>query len=624
LVSHIAAPKKQNALKIMRFRPHFCAFHQTSADSRFPSAGMTGAKGKPCLTFPACSFPELAFPMKISLKPHHLKRYKDIAFLFIKYGSKDLARQFGFDHEKEADEPKNDEDQPSTPEQLANDLEKMGPTFIKLGQMLSTRPDLLPEPYIKALIRLQDKVQPFPFEDAEKIITRELGIRISKAFSYFDKEPVAAASLGQAHRAALRNGREVVVKVQRPGIREQIAEDFEVLEEIASFLDEHTELGQRYQFLNILAEFKRALLQELDYIKEAGHLNTLAENMEKFKHITVPLPVQDYCSREVLTMDYIHGTKITALSPVARLEMDGRALADELFQAYLQQVLIDGFFHADPHPGNIFLTEEHHIALLDLGMVGRLNPTMQEHLMQLLVSVSEGNGEDAVKTVLQICKTSGDFDEIKFRKVASELVAEQHDKSLAHQEIGKALLDVVKTAADTGLYVPSELSLLGKTLLQLEEVGKALCPDFDTHASVRRNVAQIVKQRMWKNVSSGRILGSMLELKDFVGGLPGRMNKLLDAAANAELEVNVRTPDARHLLNGFEKIANRITMGVILAALIIGASLLMQVNTSFQLMGYPGLAIICFLVAVAGGVWLVLSILLKDYRDRQKRRHENK
>src|SRR3984957_1910062 len=561
--------------------------------------------------------------MKLSLKPHHLKRYKDIALLFIKYGGKDFEKEFEIDREEEASPTtaaKGDKDKPSAPEELANDLEKMGPTFIKLGQLLSSRPDLLPAPYIKGLMRLQDRVKPFPYEQVEEIVTRELGVRISKAFSFFEKESIAAASLGQAHRAALRDGRLVIVKVQRPGIRAQIAEDFEVLEEIASFLDEHSSWGRRYQFGNIRAEFKRTLLQELDYIKEAGNLTALAANLKEYPHIQVPLPIPDFYSREVLTMDYVHGTKVTALRPLVQLDINGHELAEELFQAYLQQVLVDGFFHADPHPGNIFLTDEHNIALLDLGMVGRLEPGMQERLLQLLVAISEGNGEDTVKIVLQICHTRKDFDEDTFRRVAGQLVAEQREQNLTRQEVGRALLEIVKTAADTGLYVPSELSLLGKTLLQLEEVGKVLCPDFDTNASVRRNLGKIVQRRMWKSFSSGKLLTSLGEMKDFIGGLPGRMNKLLDAAANAELEVNVRTPDAHHLLNGFEKIANRITMGVILAALIIGASLLMQVNSNFQLLGYPGLAIICFITAAAGGVWLILSILLKDYRDHHKRR----
>jgi len=558
--------------------------------------------------------------MKLSLKPHHLKRYKDIAMLFWKYGSTDLAKEFA--NEDSGDEKKllaAKSGRPA-PEELADDLEKMGPTYIKFGQLLSSRPDLLPESYLKALARLQDKVKPFPYEQVEEIIGSELGFRISKAFSSFDEKHLAAASLGQVHRAALRDGRPVVVKVQRPEIRKQIAEDFEVLEEIASFFDEHTDIGRRYRFGKILAEFKSSILQELDYQREASNLTTLANNLKDFLHLLVPLPVPDYSSRSVLTMDYVSGTKITALSPIAQLDINGDVLAEELFKAYLKQVLIDGFFHADPHPGNIFLTDDGRVALLDLGMTGRLSSRMQENLLRLLLAISEGNGDDAVKIILNISETTDDFDEAEFSKKAAEFVSEQRNQTLNRQNVGKALMEVSRTAAQTGLYVPTELTLLGKTLLQLEEVGKTLCPQFDTNASVRRNVAEIMTTRMRKAATPGNMFGKFLEMKDFVGGLPGRVNKILDAVGNSDLEINVNTPDAHHLLSGFEKIANRVTIGILLAALIMGAALMMRINSSFQIFGYPGIAMICFLIATGGSAWLIIGILWKDYQDKRKRK----
>src|SRR5580698_7949583 len=556
--------------------------------------------------------------MKLSLKPHHLKRYKDIALLFLKYGTSDLAKEFA--HEAAGDEKTDLPAKPGqpAPEELADDLEKMGPTFIKFGQLLSSRADLLPEPYLKALARLQDKVKPFPYAEVEQIVSSELGVRISKAFQSFDEQHLAAASLGQVHRATLRDGRPVVVKVQRPEIRQQIADDFEVLEEIADFFDEHTDIGRRYRFGKILGEFKTSILQELDYQREASNLTTLAENLKEFPHILVPLPVPDFSSRSVLTMDYVSGTKITSLSPITRLELNGEVLAEELFKAYLKQVLIDGFFHADPHPGNIFVTDDKRVALLDLGMTGRLSSAMQENLLRLLLAISEGNGDEAVKIVLRISETTDDFDEAEFSKKAAAFVSEQRDQTLNHQDVGKALMEVSRTAAQTGLYVPSELTLLGKTLLQLEEVGKILCPTFNPSASVRRNIAKIMTTRMRKGASPGHLFGTFLEMKDFVGGLPGRVNKILDVVGNSELEVNVKTPDARHLLNGFEKIANRVTTGILLAALIVGASLMMQINSTFQIFGYPGIAMIFFLMALGGSGWLVLGILWKDYQDKRK------
>ncbi len=556
--------------------------------------------------------------MKLSLKPQHLKRYKDIALLFWKYGNSDLAKEFANENGNGEEFLPAKSGQPA-PEELADDLEKMGPTFVKFGQLLSSRADLLPEPYLKALARLQDKVKPFPYEQVEELISGELGIRISKGFSFFEERQLAAASLGQVHRAALRDGRPVVVKVQRPEIRKQIAEDFEILEEIASFFDEHTDIGRRYRFGKVLAEFKSSILQELDYQREASNLITLANNLKEFPHILIPMPVLDYSSRSVLTMDYVSGTKITALSPIAQLDMQGEVLAEELFKAYLKQVLIDGFFHADPHPGNVFLTDDGRVALLDLGMTGRVSPSMQENLLRLLLAISEGNGDEAVKIVLRISETADSFDEQAFTKKITASVSEQRDQTLNQQDVGRALLAVSQSAAETGLYVPTELTLLGKTLLQLEEVGKVLFPNFNPNASVRRNVAEIMATRMRRFASPGSVFGSLLEMKDFVGGLPGRVNKILDSVGNSQLEVNVNTPDARHLLNGFEKIANRVTTGIILAALIVGAALLMRIDsTSFHIFGYPGLAMICFLVAIGGSAWLIIGVLWKDYQDKHK------
>ncbi len=237
------------------------------------------------------------------------------------------------------------------PEALAHDLEEMGPTFIKLGQLLSTRPEFLPQSYLDALARLQDKVKPFRADAVEEIVSSELGVRLSKGFLEFDLEPIAAASLGQVHKARLRDGRLVAVKVQRPGIRKMIREDLDALEDIASSLDRHTEIGRRAAFLEMLKEFRRTLFAELDYRQEAQNLIRLGKNLERYERLIVPQPVEDYTTSRVLTMDYVRGTKITSFSPLARLEMDGKVLADDLFKAYLDQVLVDGFFHADPHPG---------------------------------------------------------------------------------------------------------------------------------------------------------------------------------------------------------------------------------------------------------------------------------
>jgi ubiquinone biosynthesis protein len=548
-------------------------------------------------------------PMKFSL--HYLKRYKDIAFLLAKYSPASNRSRFGFD---EPSQPSANGD--TKAHDLPDDLERLGPTFVKIGQLLSSRADLVPDAFLKPLARLQDKVKPFPYQDVEFTIENELGAKISKLFTHFETTPLAAASLGQVHRAALHDGRSVVVKVQRPNIHEQIREDFAALEQIAKVLHRHTEFGQRHELPKVLEEFETTIAHELDYRREASNLLTLSTNLREFKRIRIPRPVDDYTTHKVLTMDFIEGTKITELSPLAHLDLDGRALAEELFKAYLKQVLLDGTFHADPHPGNVFLTTDKCIALIDLGMVGYTTPAMQESLLKLLLAVSEGDSDQAADVAIQISDTATNFDETQFRHRLGQLVGEELSSTLSKMHLGKTLLQVSRSAADTGLYVPIELTLLGKTLLQLDEVGRILAPDFDPNESVRRNASKLLNQRIKRALTEGKLFSSMLEAKQFVGALPSRLNKILDAVGNAELNVKLKPVETQFLIESFQKVANRITTGVILASLIIGAALLMRVQTSFQIFGYPGIAIICFFAAAAGGAWLLFSIMWQDHKSK--------
>jgi predicted unusual protein kinase regulating ubiquinone biosynthesis (AarF/ABC1/UbiB family) len=549
----------------------------------------------------------------------HLKRYKEIAQLLWKYGRSDLVTQMAIDDELEDEDRKQIAATGETsPERLADDLEAMGPTFVKLGQVLASRPDLLPEPYLKALARLQDKVKPFPYAQVEEIVESELGARISKAFLRFDPEPIAGASLGQVHTAALRDGREVVVKVQRPEISKQITEDFRLLAKIAEFVDKHTEVGRRYRFSEMIEEFRITIMHELNYEREAQNLVAMGKNLAEFERITVPQPVNDYCTKRVLTMEYVSGKKITKMSPLARLEMDGCELAEELFKAYLKQVLVDGLFHADPHPGNVFITDDGRIALLDLGMVGHTTPTMQTNLLKILIAISEGKAEEAADVICQVSEKTKEFDAAVFKKRIAQLVVERQGQALKQIHVGKTLLQVTRSAADLGLHTPSELTMLGKTLLQLDEVGKVLDPDFDPDDAIRRNSADIMAKRINKDATKGTIFTTLLDLKEFVTGLPVRLNKIMDAVAGNNLEVKVRAVDAPLIMEGLQKIANRITSGVILAALIVGASLLMRIETSWTLFGYPGLAILCFLAAAAGGVYLLFAIFIQDKRSEER------
>jgi ubiquinone biosynthesis protein len=530
-------------------------------------------------------------------KPDRLQRWKKLATFAWKY--RDIPAG---------------NDEGSAAERLADDLEEMGPAYVKLGQVLSSRPDLLPPRYTKALARLQDDVQPFSFEEVSVIVEAELGARISKAFATFDPKPLAAASLGQVHAATLRDGRPVVVKVQRPEVAQQVAEEFQDLARLADFLDAHADVGRRLRLRRVLEEFRASIQEELDYEREAANLQAVGRNLAEFERIVVPQPIPDYCTGHVLTMERVHGMKITKVSGYARLDFDGTELIDQLFHAYLKQVLVDGLFHADPHPGNVFITEDKRLALLDLGMVGRTTPEMQEHLLNVLIAVSDGRSEQASDAIIAFSEAAETSDAPEFRRRMGAIVAAQQGRGLKNANVGMTLIDVTRTAADCGFFVPSELTLLAKTLLQLDQIGKVLDPDFDPNEAIRHHAATLASRRMKREATEGGLLTAALELKHFAARLPKRVDRILDAMAERELEIKIRATDAGEVIEAMQKIANRVTSGLILAALIIGAALLMRVQTAFTVMGYPGFAIICFIAAAVGAVVLLVNIFLQDRR----------
>lgn len=557
--------------------------------------------------------------MAISLQPSHLKRYKDIAWIIYRYGgtrmgksSVELEKIVGDDRQPHTAE---DLANAATAEELANDLEKMGPTFIKIGQLLSTRSDLLPAPYIQALSRLQDKVKPFEFAEVDKAITKELGVRTSRAFATIDQKPIAAASLGQVHLATMRDGRSVAVKVQRPGIREELINDLDSLHEIALLMDDHTEFGRKYELTRMLDDLRKNLMQELDYRQEAQNLVTLGRNLQSFDRIVVPQPIDDYTTSSILTMEYIKGHKITKLSPVVRIEIEGDVLAEQLFEAYLKQILIDGFFHADPHPGNALLTDDSRVALLDLGMVARVSPGVQDGLIQILLAISEGRGEAAAKHLINISEKRENFQEKEFTRIVADMVAIHKDSSLKQISTGRIVMDISKSAADHGVRTPSEFTTLGKTLMNLDQLGTTLDPNFNPNESIRENATSIIRQKLTGSFTLGGLYSGALEAKEFAQQFPGRVNKILDKISNNELEISVDAIDEDKLMAGFQKVANRIAVGLILSSLIIGAALLTTVETSeggVKLMGYPALATLLFIGAAAGGIWLTVHILIND------------
>ena len=498
------------------------------------------------------------------------------------------------------------------PEELAEDLKNMGPTYIKLGQLLSTRPDLIPEPYMKALEALQDDVEEIPYSEVQKIVEEEIGQRISKAFESFEVQPLASASIGQVHLAILRSGKKVAVKIQRPGVRKNFTEDLDTLKELSDVAVKHSKTAKKYAVDEILDELRFILLNELDYVKEAENLIALGENTKKYPKIVIPQPVEGYSTSKILTMDYIDGQKITSISPISRIETNYKPLVDELVAAYLKQIIFDGFAHADPHPGNVHLTTDNKIALMDLGMVAKFGPDLREHILKLLIAISKYNGEETANVLLKMSEYDKNADLVGFRKEINRLVLDSQNKTAKDLQTGRLLIQMNKVAAEKSIKLPVELNILGKILMNMDQIVAVLTPDYDLQRAIERNVEKLMQKKMLQELKPDNFFAQALEAKKLTEKLPERLNTITEKLANNEFEIKIDAIDEQRLTDGFQKVANRISIGLIIAALIIGAALLMRIPSTFTLLGYPGLAMILFSIAAVIGLWLVLKMMLKD------------
>lgn len=547
----------------------------------------------------------------MSTIPEKFSNYTKFISFILKYWNSDVfkaASENALNNENFDDS----EHDYKNPEELAEDLKNMGPTYVKLGQLLSTRPDLIPEPYLKALESLQDDVEEIPYSEVQKIVEEEIGQRISKAFESFEVQPLASASIGQVHLAILRSGKKVAVKIQRPGVRKNFIEDLDTLKELTDVAVKHSKTAKKYAVDEILDELRFILLNELDYVKEAENLIALGENTRKYAKIVIPQPVEGYSTSKILTMDYIDGQKITSISPISRIETNYKPLVDELVAAYLKQIIFDGFAHADPHPGNVHLTKDNRIALMDLGMVAKFGPDLRENILKLLIAISKYNGEETANTLLKMSEYDKNADLAGFRKEINRLVLDSQNKTAKDLQTGRLLIQMNKVAAEKSIKLPVELNILGKILMNMDQIVAVLTPDYDLQRAIERNVEKLMQKKMLQELKPDNFFAEALEAKKLTEKLPERLNIITEKLANNEFEIKIDAIDEQRLTDGFQKVANRISIGVIIAALIIGAALLMRIPSTFTILGYPGLAMIFFCTAAVIGLWLVLRMMMKD------------
>ena len=594
------------------------------------------------------------------LSPKHLPRLVATTRLFTSYGLRDFANRQGLlslDGASLDGEETVQGDLAAKARAFRERLVELGPAYIKLGQVLSTRPDLLPKPYIDELEHLQDEVPPMPFEQVERTIEEELHARISKLFASFDPEPLGSASLGQVHAAELRDGRSVVVKVQRPNLREQLAEDIEFFRELATFLTEHTSAGSRVDLIGVVQQVERALVDELDYRTEARNAAAFRKALATFPHILIPRVIDAYTTHKVLTTERIRGVKIDDIPPISRIEYDFSALAEEFSHAYLQQITDSGHFHADPHPGNVFIVlpgrenprtpaeavaddrrqevrpgatpltqseneakalaapaaprDDPKLALIDFGMTAHLTGTMRDRVVRLLLAMGENNGDAVAEALIEIGEVPEEFDRAPFVRDVAALIAKHANQTVEETPAGVMLYEVITIAYRSGLKLPGELTLLAKALFNLDAVARALDPSFNPSQSIREYTTEIANKRAQRDLSPRRLFQMAAETSDLVRALPHRIDMITQKLVADDFAVRVDTPQLGSLLLGLEKVANRIFTGLVLGGLLVASGLLMAYQRSLGMIG--------FLLAGIIGLWMIATIFIQDRRSKKRK-----
>ena len=596
------------------------------------------------------------------LSPRYLPRLAATVGLFTRYGLKDFAQRQGLEGlaTEETEEPSgNGTGDVERARAFRKRLVELGPAYVKLGQVLSTRPDLVPESYIHELERLQDDVGPIPFSEVEDLIEKELGARLSKLFAEFEHEPIGTASLGQVHAASLRDGRAVVVKVQRPGIRETLADDIEFFRELARFLANHTRAGQRIDLVGIIQQLEMALVDELDYRIEARNAASFRRELAGFPRLLIPRVIEAYTSEKVLTTERIRGIKIDDIPKVSRVEYDFTALSEEFAQAYLKQITIDGHFHADPHPGNVFVVlpgstnpwtpaevaagdrrsidrpattplskiekearqearaeapvppspNEPKLAMIDFGMTARLSTTMRDQIVRLLLSIAENRGDDAAETLIELGNVTDRFDRQEFIRDVATLVGRNYDLSIGEIEAGTLLYEMLNISYGHGLRLPAELTLLAKALFNLDAVTRALDPTFSPIASIREFSTRIANERAKRELSLNRVYQVATQTSDLINALPHRLDVITQKLAADELAIRVDSPQFGKVLRGMQRIANRIFSGLVLAGIVVASAMLLPHRRTLGTVG--------FVIAAVIGIYMVGAILVQDRRERK-------
>jgi ubiquinone biosynthesis protein len=546
----------------------------------------------------------------------NINRLRQIINILIEYGFDYFVKQLGLINlitkgEKILRLKPSKVDQMPLPMRVRLALEELGPTFVKLGQILSTRPDIIPLKYIKELEKLQDEVPPYSYDLVVQMVQKELGANVSELFQSFDEKPFAAASLGQAHKAILKEDKvKVVVKVQRPDMEKIIETDLDILFQLARLTERYIPESRLYDPVGVAEEFAKTIRMELDYGTEGRNAERFRKNFKEDKTVYVPKVYWELSSKYILTMEYIEGIKINHLKELDKAGYNRKKLAENGAKAFMKQMLIDGFFHADPHPGNILVMENEIIGFMDFGMMGKIDKESREKYIDLLIAVLEYDSNKTLAGMLELGFTSQETIDTRSLKMdIADILDQYYDKTLKEIKLGEFITQLVQISIKYHIKMPAELTLLGKSLITIEGIGLALDPDFNLTEIAKPYVKDIILERKSPQHLLLKLSNDLSEFYNLMFLIPKQLSKTLKKMEEGIFKLELQHRGLENLINALDKATNRLSYSLILVAIIIGSSLIMQTDKGPQFMGFPVIGVIGFLISGILGLGLVIMIL---------------
>ncbi len=494
-------------------------------------------------------------------------------------------------------------------ERMRMALEELGPTFVKLGQILSTRPDVIPVSYADEFAKLQDNVPSFPFEEVKDQIRSELGGEIEQFFSSFDEVSIAAASIAQVHKGRLVSGEEVVVKIRRPRIVELVETDIDALMGLAIIAERHLPGSDIYDPVGLVKEFARTIRREMDFSREGHTIEKFSADFSGDPTLYFPKVYWDVTTKGVLTLEYIDGIKVSDLERLKQAGLDRCLIGRRGADAFIKMVLVHGFFHGDPHPGNVMILRDNVICLLDYGMVGRLDAELKDYLIDILLAIVRRNVDDVISILLYSGEITDSLNVKALKRDLTEFIDDYYEVPLKDIEVGRMLMEFLEIMTTYRIRFQPDLMLLAKALVAIEGMGRKLDPEFDMVAHLRPFMESAVKKRISPRHALKEFGNQLMSYVYLTRNLPKDLKEILNSLNRNKFKIDLEHRGLDRFIRELDKSINRLSSSLIITALVVGSSIVMQTEKGPLLFGFPAFAFLGYTIAGIIGLWWVVAIL---------------